>query len=458
MAAIGDETEPLDAERGSASSLLRRLVAARELVLVVAAVCASFTALEEVRWYHALAATFVIVTAIAILPRRARLTLPATLQRMETPLRPVRRTLDGRAAILIAALPDPCIVVNRRGAVVMHNEHARAAVPGIRLGDPLTFVLRAPPVTEALRAVVLGEQAQIVTYEEKVPVERTFQAHLAPIRIDHSLEEPGPDYVVLTLHDETNQQRLERMRVDFVANASHELRTPLASLSGFIETLQGPAKNDTVARQRFLEIMRLQAVRMSRLIDDLLSLSRIELNAHVRPSTTLDVRPVVAQTLDALGPLAKENGVTLVVSLPNEPQRVRGERDELYRVVENLVENAIKYGAPGGEVRVKVSREPPKEGVPETVAIMVSDDGPGIPDEHLPRLTERFYRVDTVSSREKGGTGLGLAIVKHILARHRGRLSIESKVGEGSIFTARLDAVEDGSMSVTESAQSAPRL
>jgi two-component system phosphate regulon sensor histidine kinase PhoR len=331
------------------------------------------------------------------------------------------------------------MVVNRRGVVVVHNERARHVLPGLRSGDPLSFVLRAPEVIEALSGVMHGGKASSVHYQEKVPIERWFEAHVSPIRMDSASTDIAPDYVVITLRDQTNQQRLERMRVDFVANASHELRTPLASLSGFIETLQGPAKNDVSARERFLEIMRGQALRMSRLIDDLLSLSRIELNAHVLPEATVDLRAIVAQTIDALGPLAHETGVDVVGRLGDAPMEVRGERDELYRVCENLIENAIKYGGSGKQVTVELSRAAAEDGLPSAVVLSVKDNGPGISEEHIPRLTERFYRVDTVSSREKGGTGLGLAIVKHIVARHRGRLTIDSRIGEGSTFTVRLN-------------------
>jgi len=228
------------------------------------------------------------------------------------------------------------------------------------------------------------------------------------------------------------------MRADFVANASHELRTPLASLLGFVETLQGPARDDAHARARFLAIMAEQARRMARLVDDLLSLSRIEQNLHLRPDTPVDLALVVRHVADTLAPLAHETGVTLAVRASG-PVVVPGDRDELVRVAENLIENAIKYGSP-----------PPESGAAPTcvdvdVAVQhragrlsVRDYGPGIAPEHLPRLTERFYRIDAGQSRAKGGTGLGLAIVKHIVARHRGRLQIESDVGQGVMIAVTI--------------------
>jgi len=239
----------------------------------------------------------------------------------------------------------------------------------------------------------------------------------------------------MIFHDQTPLRRVEELRADFVANASHELRTPLAALSGFIDTLQGPAREDTNARERFLAIMRAQATRMARLIDDLLSLSRIELSAHVRPETPVDLAPILRQVVDGLEPLARERGVAIHVDMPPSPLVVPGDRDELLRLFENLIENGLKYGASGGKVDVAISTAAATDGSPE-VRVTVRDYGPGIAPEHLPRLTERFYRVDIGDSRSQGGTGLGLSLVKHILNRHRGRLVIESTPGKGASFTA----------------------
>jgi two-component system, OmpR family, phosphate regulon sensor histidine kinase PhoR len=245
----------------------------------------------------------------------------------------------------------------------------------------------------------------------------------------------SPDLVLITVHDLTPLRRMEEMRADFVANASHELRTPLATLSGFIETLQGPARDDTPARERFLGIMKQQAFRMARLIDDLLSLSRIELNAHVRPETPVDLVTTVRQVTDAMQTLAQDRGVQIVFEAPAEPIVVTGDRDELVRVFENLVENALKYGAAGKRVEITVTRT---TGSVAEAVVSIRDFGPGISPEHLPRLTERFYRVDVAQSRSEGGTGLGLALVKHILARHQGRLTIDSTLGQGATFAVRL--------------------
>jgi two-component system phosphate regulon sensor histidine kinase PhoR len=241
--------------------------------------------------------------------------------------------------------------------------------------------------------------------------------------------------MLMTFHDQTPLRRVEEMRADFVANASHELRTPLAALSGFIDTLQGPAKDDAKARERFLGIMHTQATRMARLIDDLLSLSRVELSAHVRPDTLADIVPIIRQVADGLEPLAAERQVAIEIDLPDTPVVIAGDREELLRLFENLIENALKYGASGGKVIVSLISAVSGEGAPE-FRVMVRDFGPGIAPEHLPRLTERFYRVDVGDSRAQGGTGLGLSLVKHILARHRGRLLIESVPKNGAVFTA----------------------
>jgi two-component system phosphate regulon sensor histidine kinase PhoR len=406
----------------------------RLALAAAAAATASFPLLGAASWGHA-ALAFAGIALAALASSRGRAARAGSPAAGET-ADPPGAALGPSVASLVAALPEPCILVDRRGVVVRHNAPARDAAPAIRTGDPLSFVLRAPALNEAVAAALGGTGPARLVHEQRVPVERWFDATVSPLRLDGA---EAPSHALITMHDRSGQERLERLRADFVANASHELRTPLASLSGFIETLQGPARDDEAARERFLEIMRAQAVRMSRLIDDLLSLSRIELNAHVRPVDLVDWRAVTLQTLDALGPLARENGVAIEAELGPAPVLVRGDRDELYRISENLIENAIKYGAPGGTVSVRLRHAPAGEGAPAMVALDVVDRGPGISEEHLPRLTERFYRVDDAASRAKGGTGLGLAIVKHILARHRGRLEIASRPGEGARFTALVE-------------------
>jgi len=338
------------------------------------------------------------------------------------------------AEALLGTIPDPVILVDRRAVVIEANTAARALLPNLKLRHPLAFALRDPDVLDGIETVLHSGETQRVPYETRGPAERAFEALIGALPMPDPRAGGQPN-VVLFLRDLTSARRLETMRVDFVANASHELRTPLASLLGYIETLQGPARNDPAARERFLEIMRTQAQRMTRLIDDLLSLSRIELREHVAPTETVDLAGITRQMVDAQAPLAQEQGVAITLKAEEAPFPVLGDRDELLRVVENLVENGVKYG--GRTVRLSLARRSdPTRG--SVVDLTVRDDGPGIAPEHLPRLTERFYRVDAASSRRKGGTGLGLAIVKHSLNRHRGRIAFESEVGAGTTVTVTL--------------------
>ncbi|WP_439574576.1 ATP-binding protein [Phreatobacter sp.] len=347
-------------------------------------------------------------------------------------------TIEG----LIGALPEPAILTDARLGVRSFNAAALAVASGLRRGEPLTLAMREPGLVEAVRRAVAAGTAQEVDYEERVPVSRWFRAVAAPLAITAQARDGGePDFVLITLRDLSEEKRLERLRADFVANASHELRTPLASVVGFIETIQGPARNDPAATERFLAIMLSQAQRMARLIDDLLSLSRVELNEHVRPSGRVDLVTLIGHVRDTLGPFAQAQEVSVQVTAAEPALPVTGDHDELIRLFENLVQNAIKYGAEGRRVEITLSREA-REGRRDEAVVAIRDFGAGIPADHLPRLTERFYRVDVASSRDKGGTGLGLALVKHILNRHRGRLSIDSRPGEGAVFTVRLEYAE----------------
>ncbi|MFG1301892.1 ATP-binding protein [Xanthobacter sp. V3C-3] len=381
------------------------------------------------------AAMGVLLGALALAwPRPAP--VPAPPVEIFSPSAP-RPRRDAQAAAVVAALPEPALLLSPTGEIVTANARMALAVGPTRVGDPLSFVVRVPEVLDAVRAAADDGLPRRVEFAERIPLDRWLEAHVVPLRLEAPATDGAPDAVLLTFRDLTQQRRVEQMRADFVANASHELRTPLASLSGFIETLQGPARNDTAARERFLSIMAAQARRMSRLIDDLLSLSRIELNAHVRPQSTVDLGGILAHVCDTLSPLAKDRGVAIEQVRPAGAVDVLGDRDELIRLFENLVENALKYGASGKSVEVSLSREE------ESAVIRVRDFGPGIAPEHLPRLTERFYRVDVAASRDQGGTGLGLAIVKHIVARHRGRMSVDSVLGAGATFSVRLDALPE---------------
>jgi two-component system phosphate regulon sensor histidine kinase PhoR len=251
--------------------------------------------------------------------------------------------------------------------------------------------------------------------------------------------EEGPT-ILVHFRDLTEQERLNRMRADFIANASHELRTPIASLLGFIETLQGPAKNDEAAREKFLGIMAVQGKRMTSLIDDLLSLSRVEMNAHKIPQSQVNLVTLLHNTIDTLSPLAEQQNVSLEFEEPEGEFIAIGEEDELSKVFQNLVHNAIKYGKSDGEgyVRIYLAQIKKDKNKQEKIKVIIEDNGIGIASHHIPRLTERFYRADIEQSREKGGTGLGLAITKHIISHHRGELKINSRQGHGSIFSVLL--------------------
>ena len=337
---------------------------------------------------------------------------------------------------LIAVLPVPAILIGRDETVRAFNLAAIDIAPVLQQGEPMLIGLRVPELIDAVRRAGATRQSQRIEFEQRVPHARYFEAFVNPVSLPADQTDGRADYLLIAFNDLTPLRRVEQMRADFVANASHELRTPLAALLGFIETLQGPARDDAPTREKFLGIMREQAARMVRLIDDLLSLSRIELNVHVRPDAEVDLAGVVRQVADSLQMLARDRGVTIQVAA-DAPMIVAGERDELVRAFENLVENALKYGAEGKRVDLTLRRVATKSGAPEA-EISVRDYGPGIPAQHLPRLTERFYRVDATTSRAQGGTGLGLALVKHILHRHGGRLTIDSTEGRGATFAAYL--------------------
>ncbi|MDH3699945.1 MAG: phosphate regulon sensor histidine kinase PhoR [Alphaproteobacteria bacterium] len=325
---------------------------------------------------------------------------------------------------LLEALPDPLLVIDRAGSVVRANRAAAELTETNPIGRDLTAGLRHPVLLQAIERALSAEESQAVEISMPAPQHRSYSALIEPL----GGAEGG---ALILLHDLTPIRLGEQMRADFVANVSHELRTPLASLLGFIETLRGAARDDPEAQERFLAIMHNQAERMARLIEDLLSLSRIELDERSRPTDTVALHPLLAKVRDALALKAEERGMTIEITGPHVT--VSGEEDQLTQVFQNLIDNAIKYGHENTTVSVTV-QAPPGRGV----TVSVHDQGGGIPADHIPRLTERFYRVSAARSRELGGTGLGLAIVKHIVNRHRGQLSIDSAEGEGSTFSVSL--------------------
>ncbi len=338
--------------------------------------------------------------------------------------------LDAIAA-LIDALDMPVLIVTADETIRLQNRAAAALFGPIPRNADLAGRIRAPGILDMARDVIASGQAKETEHSERLPSETVYIVRAAPMpALDHRLG--AGRYFLITFRDVSQARRIDRMRSDFVANASHELRTPLASLRGFIETLQGPAKDDHKAHERFLGIMHDQATRMSRLVDDLLSLSRLELKANIAPDQMVELGALLGHVRDSLQPFAADLGVEIALELPPHPVQVAGDRDELIEVFENLVENACKYGQEGKRVEVRLLA-----GEGGTTEVSVTDFGPGIAPEHVPRITERFYRVNVEASRSKKGTGLGLAIVKHILTRHRARLVVKSEIGKGTVFVVK---------------------
>jgi two-component system, OmpR family, phosphate regulon sensor histidine kinase PhoR len=359
------------------------------------------------------------------------------------------RTVNSGAAVsrpgtaiphdILDRLPDPVILLNRGRVIVSVNRSARELF-GIGMpGRDLALSLRHPAVLAGVESVFTGVPELTEEIALPVPIQRTFTMHVSRVA---EIEDAGPA-VILVLHDETRAKRAEQSRADFVANASHELRSPLSALIGFIETLRGPARSDAEARERFLEIMRAEALRMARLIEDLLSLSRVEINEHVPPRTRIGIADVLENTANTLDMRAADKDMTIVVDCPGDLPMVVGDRDQLSQVFHNLLDNAVKYGRRETPIHVtaRAVDAMPGSSVPG-VAVAITDQGDGIGQVHLPRITERFYRADEGRSRKMGGTGLGLAIVKHIISRHRGQLKIVSRPGEGSTFTVYLPTRE----------------
>ena len=332
---------------------------------------------------------------------------------------------------LAAVLDDPVLLIDRLANVVFANASAVAAFGAFTPGRSLFLRFRAPEIRELVEGVLATGTPARGEYSERLPIEISFRMFAAPVGA-------RMDLFVVVFKDQSEVRRIDRMRADFIANASHELRTPLASISGFIETLRGPARADPKAQEQFLGIMQTQTSRMARLIDDLLSLSRLEMKSRIDLTRPVDLHALLERVSDALSPLAADLSVAIERQFDGDAITVGGDTDELTQVFENLIENACKYGQSGKRVIVQTRR------AGDEVQVCISDFGPGIPEEHIPRVTERFYRVESDGVPAQKGTGLGLAIVKHILTRHGGRLSIRSKVGEGSTFTVHLPAYNAG--------------
>ncbi|MEM8823755.1 MAG: ATP-binding protein [Pseudomonadota bacterium] len=341
-------------------------------------------------------------------------------------------------ASALEALEEPAMLLDGNGRVRIANTAAQDRLGVWVIGQSYVSVLRQPGLLAPVEdAFVQGTTGTARFSHSTGAVETLFDVKVSPLMIDGQGGRPS---VLLVFRDVSERSASESMRRDFVANVSHELKTPLTAVMGFIETLQGPARDDPAAQERFLRLMSQETRRMSRLVSDLLSLSRLEGQSRQRPTARIDLMAVIAEAVDALRPGAEAEAVDLTITGP-ERAHGPGDYDQLVQVVANLVENGIKYGARPGRVTLDVTpidREPVIKG--PAWRLHVQDDGPGIEPEHIPRLTERFYRVDTGRSRAEGGTGLGLAIVKHIVNRHRGRLRIDSRSGRGTEVTILLPA------------------
>ncbi|WP_273771369.1 ATP-binding protein [Brucella intermedia] len=425
MSEAGNHTGPeSEAEKSIFEPLLR--VKGVVIASMVLAVCV--LALDLPFWFRAGLLAVVVLGAVWLASE------VASSEPDEVPVKNIApNEMAGVSGERLAdLLTDPMVVFDHGGTVLFTNSAAIEAFQSLETGTALYLRFRAPEMHALIQGVIADGEARSIEYFERVPIDRWFKAMVKALPD----KDGRPELFVLLFRDQSETRRIDRMRSDFIANASHELRTPLASLRGFIETLQGPARNDAAARDRFLDIMQKQAERMSRLIDDLLSLSRLEMRAHLTVNECVDMTSILNHVADTLAPLAAGLDIHIERVLPDHPVMVTGARDELIQVFQNLVENACKYGQAGKRVIVKLD-EDDSGSSPEVVA-SVQDFGPGIAAEHLPRLTERFYRIDVETSRAQKGTGLGLAIVKHILARHRGRLVVRSQLGEGSTFTVRL--------------------
>jgi two-component system phosphate regulon sensor histidine kinase PhoR len=341
--------------------------------------------------------------------------------------------------LFLDAFPLAAIVVGTNDRILEANTQAETLLGQGLVGRHYVTMLRQPPLLDCIEATLRDKRPR----EEQYLTNDGAQDMTYKVTCRFVDAFGGLDFgaVVVSFEDQTPLKQANRMRRDFVANVSHELRTPLTAMMGFIETLQGPARDDAAARDRFLGIMQTEAARMNRLVGDLLSLSRVEELQRLRPTESVVITDILTSTVRTLSQLAKDNGVEVMIDLPNDPVTITGDADQLRQVFTNLIENALKYGGSGERVDLKVrtfDQDPALRG--PSVRVTVTDHGAGIDPLHLPRLTERFYRADAHRSRDMGGTGLGLAIVKHILTRHRGRLRVESDLGKGATFTVILPA------------------
>ena len=451
------QTDPVEKPKGPRDAVSRRARDFIMLGLCFTGVLALLAMTGELNPVVALAALTVLVSvAIAYFAGTAAF-LPVSRQAPAPAKAESAGQLDSQQ--LLSALPLPAFEVDAEGRIVAFNAAADLILHLEGRPNPRTStVIRSPALLSAIERMRLSSGAEAVSVEVDSAPDETWRAHVSrPV---------GALQTLVVLEDLTPVRRAARARSDFLANASHELRTPLTALSGFIETMRGPAKDDKASWDRFLDIMAGESERMSRLIADLLSLSRIEFSEHIAPSEREDFARIVLDATEALQPIARDRDVTLELNGADADMPVVAHRDEIIQVVENLLTNALKYTPPGGKVtvsfgpaasmgeararaaqgwregeRMTLLQAAGRPGTPDSsVWLRIEDEGPGIEREHLPRLGERFYRADQSRGGKITGTGLGLAIVKHIMAHHRGGLAVETRLGKGSAFGIWLPA------------------
>lgn len=344
---------------------------------------------------------------------------------------------------ILEAIPSPLILVDQQGKITFANANSELLLPKIlKVGNHISSTFRSPIFLETLEKVLTQNENIKLNFDANTPILKHIEVHFVQLPLDSYSRTGGT--ILMSLVDQSESKMVDQMRSDFVSNASHELRTPLASIIGFIETIKGHAKSDKENRELFLSLMHDQAIRMQRLVDDLLSLSKLELQEKSPPLKTCNVNKIINKITESFLPLAKKYKVKLVNNLPSNITNIIGDETQIHQLFSNLIENSLKYSGEKSTVKVELIKKQKNIKIKNNmIGIQIVDNGKGIPAEHIYRLTERFYRVNEDLSRQRQGTGLGLSIVKHILNRHQGELIIESKINEGSKFTVWLPKEKD---------------
>ena len=349
---------------------------------------------------------------------------------------------------ILEAIPSPLILVDQQGKITFANANSELLLPKIlKVGNHISSTFRSPIFLETLEKVLTQNENIKLNFDSNTTILKHIEVHFVQLPLDSYSRTGGT--ILMSLVDQSESKMVDQMRSDFVSNASHELRTPLASIIGFIETIKGHAKSDKENRELFLSLMHDQAIRMQRLVDDLLSLSKLELQEKSPPLKTCNVNKIINKITESFLPLAKKYKVKLVNNLPSNITNIIGDETQIHQLFSNLIENSLKYSGEKSTVKVELIKKQKHIKIKNNmIGIQIIDNGKGIPAEHIYRLTERFYRVNEDLSRQRQGTGLGLSIVKHILNRHQGELIIESKINEGSKFTVWLPKEKDKAQTI----------